>query len=98
VTALPLAAAGAGPGRQVAAAVGTSLPQPVGAVIAYMLVEQVAALLPISLAFAAGAMLALVLVDLVPDAWRGAQRLRATLGAVAGAAVMLACAVLLDIP
>ena len=42
------------------AAVGTSLPQPFGAVLAYVLVEQISGLLPISFAFAAGAMLALV--------------------------------------
>jgi ZIP family zinc transporter len=97
VTAIPLAAAGAGPARQFWAAVGTSLPQPVGAVIAYVLVEQVEALLPVSLAFAAGAMLSLVLVDIVPDAWRSGERLRATAGAVAGAVVMIAFAVLLDV-
>jgi hypothetical protein len=36
----------------------TSAPQPVGAVVAYLLVEQISALLPLSFAFAAGAMLA----------------------------------------
>ena len=39
VTAIPLALAGAGRGRQVLAAIATSAPQPVGAVIAFLLVE-----------------------------------------------------------
>jgi ZIP family zinc transporter len=77
VTAIPLAEAGVGPARQFVAAVATSLPQPVGAVIAFLLVEQVTGLLPLSFAFAAGAMLALVVVDLAPDAWRSGERLRA---------------------
>jgi ZIP family zinc transporter len=97
VTAIPLSLAGAGRGRQVAAAVGTSLPQPVGAVIAFMLVEEIQGLLPFSFAFAAGAMLALVAVDVAPDAWRGGCRMRATAGAVAGGALMVALGVWLDV-
>ena len=77
VTAIPLAAAGAGPMRQFLAAIATSLPQPVGAVIAFLLVEQVTGLLPLSFAFAAGAMLALVVGR--PRARRVARR-----GAAAG--------------
>jgi len=97
VTAIPLSLAGAGRARQVAAAVGTSLPQPVGAVIAFLLVEQIHALLPISFAFAAGAMLALVVVDVVPDAWACGGRMRASAGALAGTVVMVACALSLDV-
>jgi ZIP family zinc transporter len=97
VTAIPLALDGAGRLRQFAAAVGTSLPQPVGAVIAFLLVEQIHALLPISFAFAAGAMLALVAVDVAPDAWANGGRGRASAGALAGAAFMIACAVSLDV-
>jgi ZIP family zinc transporter len=97
VTAIPLALEGAGRGRQVAAAIGTSLPQPVGAVLAFLLVEEIGALLPVSFAFAAGAMLALVAVDVAPDAWSAGQRSRASAGAVAGGALMVACAVLLDV-
>jgi ZIP family zinc transporter len=81
----------------VAAAVGTSLPQPVGAVIAFLLVEEIRALLPISFAFAAGAMLSLVVVDVAPDAWRSGGRLRASAGALAGGALMVACALWLDV-
>ena len=68
--AVPMSQAGYGFGRQFWAAVATSIPQPIGAVIAYLLVEQVAATLPISLGFAAGAMLALVVVELLPQGWK----------------------------
>ncbi len=67
-TAIPMAQAGFSASQQFWAAVGTSLPQPIGAVIAFVLVEQITALLPWSLGFAAGAMLALVVLELLPDA------------------------------
>jgi zinc transporter, ZIP family len=46
----------------------SSAPQPVGAAIAYVLVEEVRSVLPWSLAFAAGAMLTVVACELIPDA------------------------------
>ena len=49
-----------GAAQQFWAAVLTSAPQPVGAVAAYLAVEQIDGLLPFSFAFAAGAMLSLV--------------------------------------
>ena len=72
------------------AAIGTSLPQPVGAVIAFLMVEQVQALLPLSSAFAAGAMLSLVVADVAPEAWRAGSRTRASVGAIIGAGLMIA--------
>ena len=90
--AIPMEAAGFGRAQQFWAAVATSLPQPAGAVIAYLAVEQVDALLPVSLAFAAGAMLALVLLEMVPQANVRGARARALAGAAAGAAVMLGLA------
>jgi zinc transporter ZupT len=45
-----MAEAGFGPARQFWVAVGTSAPQPVGAVIAFVAVEQVSGLLPLSFA------------------------------------------------
>lgn len=68
--AIPMEAAGYSRTQQFWAAVGTSLPQPVGAAFAYVLVEEVRSLLPVSLAFAAGAMLAVVFAELVPELWR----------------------------
>ncbi len=88
--AIPLHAAGASRSRQFWAAVATSTPQPVGALIAFLLVDQIDALLPLSLAFAAGAMLALVAVEMAPKAWARGGRVQATAGALAGTALMLA--------
>jgi ZIP family zinc transporter len=88
--AIPMEAAGFGRARQFWAAVGTSAPQPVGALIAYLAVEQVTALLPFSFAFAAGAMLSLIAAELLPQAYATPRRLSPTTGLLAGAAVMLA--------
>lgn len=95
--AIPLAAAGYGRGRQFWAAVGTSAPQPVGAIIAYLLVEEIERLLPISFAFAAGAMLALVALELGPAAFRSGHALLALFGTAVGAGVMLALSALLGV-
>jgi zinc transporter, ZIP family len=95
--AIPMEAAGFGARQQFWAAVLTSAPQPVGAVLAYALVEQIDGLLPLSFAFAAGAMLCLVAVELAPEAFRrGSLRLSGA-GTVAGALLMLALAALLGV-
>jgi ZIP family zinc transporter len=95
--AIPMESAGFSGKEQFWAAVGTSVPQPIGAVLAYVVVEQVESLLPFSFAFAAGAMLALVLVELVPSAFTRADWRRAMLGTAIGAAVMLALSALLGV-
>jgi len=87
--AIPMAAAGFSRTRQFWAAVGTSAPQPVGALVAFLLVEQSQSLLPFSFAFAAGAMLALIVVELLPKAYAGPRRLGPSGGVVLGGAVML---------
>lgn len=87
--AIPMAAEGRGAARQFWAAVGTSVPQPIGAVVAFLLVEEITALLPLSFAFAAGAMLALVFVEVMPDALRRNVSGGAT-GFLGGAATMVA--------
>jgi ZIP family zinc transporter len=94
--AIPMQAAGLGPAQQFWAAVASSAPQPVGALAAFLLVEQVESLLSVSLAFAAGAMLTVIVVELIPDAWRGA-RLPALAGAVVGAGLMLGLAASLGV-
>ena len=95
--AIPMDAAGFSARQQFWAAVLTSAPQPVGALIAYVVVEQVESLLPVSFAFAAGAMLCLVVVELSPQAFkRGTIRL-ALAGVAAGTAVMLALAAVLGV-
>jgi ZIP family zinc transporter len=95
--AIPMQEAGFGPVRQFWAAVGTSAPQPVGALIAYLAVEQVSGLLPISFAFAAGAMLALILVEMLPSAYSGPGRLAPSAGLAGGAALMLALSLALGV-
>jgi zinc transporter, ZIP family len=75
----------------------TSVPQPVGAVVAFLVVEQVDSLLPFSFAFAAGAMLSLVAVELIPGAFRPGGRVGAAVGTAAGAAVMLLLALTLGV-
>jgi ZIP family zinc transporter len=87
--AIPMAASGFSRTRQFWAAVTTSAPQPVGALIAFLLVEQIESLLPFSFAFAAGAMLALIAVELLPQAYSGRARLGPSAGIAIGAAVML---------
>jgi ZIP family zinc transporter len=94
--AIPMAEAGFSRTQQFWAAVLTSAPQPLGAVVAFALVETVSSLLPVSFAFAAGAMLALVVADLLPRSlspfgWRG------LLGLVTGGLVMLALSVVLGV-
>lgn len=87
--AIPMAAASFSRTRQFWAAVGTSAPQPVGALVAFLLVEQVDALLPFSFAFAAGAMLSLIVVELLPKAYANPERLGPSVGVVLGAGLML---------
>ncbi len=89
--AIPMAAAGFSRAEQFWAAVLTSAPQPVGAVLAFLVVEHVRGLLPASFAFAAGAMLALVAFELVPQAFgREPSGCGRPQEALAGAAAMLA--------
>jgi len=95
--AIPMAAEGFSRTRQFWVAVGTSAPQPVGAVVAFVLVEQVEALLPFSFAFAAGAMLTLIAVELLPSAYADGHRLGASGGLLAGAALMLGLSFLLGV-
>ncbi|HEX6687602.1 MAG TPA: ZIP family metal transporter [Solirubrobacterales bacterium] len=95
--AIPMQEAGFGRARQFWAAVATSAPQPVGALIAFLAVEEVSGLLPLSFAFAAGAMLALIVVEMLPKAYSDSRPLGPTLGLVAGAAVMLGLSIALGV-
>lgn len=95
--AIPMEEAGFSRARQFWAAVATSAPQPVGAVIAFIAVEQVSALLPFSFALAAGAMLALIAVELLPRAYSGPARAGPSIGMLGGAVLMLALSLLLGV-
>jgi ZIP family zinc transporter len=95
--AIPMSAAGFGAAQQFWAAVLTSAPQPVGAVAAYLAVEQITGLLPFSFAFAAGAMLSLVVAELIPQAFAPGGRTAAAAGTASGAALMLGLAATLGV-
>lgn len=96
-TAVPMNEAGFSHRQQFWAAVATSLPQPVGALVAYLLVEEISVLLPVSFAFAAGAMIALVVVELLPAAFVRGGRLVGVAGLIAGTGLMLALTSLLSV-
>ncbi|HEY1238789.1 MAG TPA: ZIP family metal transporter [Solirubrobacterales bacterium] len=94
--AIPMAEAGFTRSQQFWAAVLTSAPQPVGAAVAYLLVETIRGLLAFSFAFAAGAMLTLIASDLAPRAL-GRRDWHGLVGIVAGAAVMLLLSAVLGV-
>ena len=96
-TAAAMQPAGYSPARQVWGAILTSVPQIPGALIAWLAVEQIDGLLPISFALAGGAMLALVVVDLLPDAWKHGSHLRVAAGTSFGAGLMLAIGLVLEV-
>jgi zinc transporter, ZIP family len=95
--AIPMNAAGFSRTQQFWAAVVTSLPQPVAAIVAYGLVEHVTELLPVSFGFAAGAMLSLVAVELFPKALARTRRMAGIGGTVTGAVLMLAFSAVLGV-
>jgi ZIP family zinc transporter len=78
-------------------AVLTSIPQPIGALIAYGLVDWIEPLLPISFAFAAGAMLALVATEMVPASLEDKRPWAAITGTAIGAGIMLALSLVFGI-
>ena len=96
-TAAAMQPAGHGARKQFWGAVLTSVPQVPGALIAWLAVEQIDGLLPASFALAGGAMLALVVIDMLPDAWRHAPHARVVVGTLLGAALMLVVGSLLDV-
>ncbi|MFC4550774.1 MULTISPECIES: ZIP family metal transporter [Halorussus] len=81
--------------RMVGAAVFSSLPQPIGAVIAFAFVRWAQAFLPFGFGFAAGAMVYLVLTEFVPEALETGEHLPngGHLELVAGLAVGVAAMV-----
>jgi zinc transporter, ZIP family len=95
--AIPMESAGFEPRQQFWAAVLTSAPQPVGAVVAYLLVQEVHSLLPFSFTFAAGAMLCLVAVELVPQTFKRGSLGLSVGGTAVGAILMLLLAAVLGV-
>lgn len=93
---IPFKASGVSNWRTMGAAIFSSLPQPIGAVLAYIFVTQARMVLPAGYGFAAGAMIYLVLTEFVKDAFEEAENLETSgwpefaAGNVAGLAVMTA--------
>ncbi len=86
---LPLRAKGVSAPRCAAYAVLTSVPQPVAAVPAYLLVEQFQPLLPFGLGFAGGAMIFLVAAELIPESLERCSKTEMAWGTMVGLALML---------
>lgn len=92
---IPLRSLGVSEWRMVGWAVFSSLPQPIGAVLAFYFVRLARDLLPIGFGFAAGAMIYLVLSEFVPEALEvgkslpGAGYRELVGGLVAGALLMV---------
>ncbi|KZN25578.1 transporter [Haladaptatus sp. R4] len=72
---IPLNAMGVGKWRMVWWSVFSSLPQPIGAVIAFYFVRSARGFLPMGFGFAAGAMIYLVLSEFIPEALEVGQSL-----------------------
>jgi ZIP family zinc transporter len=81
--------------RMVGAAIFSSLPQPIGAVIAFVFVTWAREFLPFGFGFAAGAMVYLVLTEFIPEALEtgadlpGKGRRELLIGISAGVAAMV---------
>lgn len=86
-----------GMGRLKAFALGqcTGMVEPIAAAFGAGLVVAMSALLPYGMAFAGGAMIFVVVEELVPEAQRNGNNDVATMGAIAGFAVMMALGVML---
>jgi ZIP family zinc transporter len=92
---IPLRTLGVSEWKMVWWAVFSSLPQPVGAVIAYLFVRIAREFLPIGFGFAAGAMIYLVVTEFIPEALDigeglpGGGKRELSAGVVAGVLAML---------
>jgi ZIP family zinc transporter len=89
VVALALRTIGYPPGAAVAIAAATGLAEPLGAAAASSLTALSPALYPFGLALAAGAMIFVVSHEIIPETHRKGHQLPATLGVMAGFAVMM---------
>ncbi|QGA80915.1 ZIP family metal transporter [Candidatus Nanohalobium constans] len=70
---IPFKANGVSNWKTMGAAIFSSVPQPIGAVIAFLFVREAQAFLPIGYGFAAGAMIYLVLTEFVEEAFEEAE-------------------------
>lgn len=72
---IPFKASGVSNWKTMGAAIFSSVPQPIGAVIAFIFVREAQMLLPAGYGFAAGAMIYLVLTEFVEEAFEEAEAL-----------------------
>ncbi len=86
---LPLRAKGVSVGKCAWYAILTSVPQPLAAVPAFLLVSVFQPLLPVGLGFAGGAMMFLVITELLPEALELCSRHETAWGFMAGLGAML---------
>lgn len=91
---IPFNNMGVGKWRMMGAAIFSSLPQPIGAVIAFYFVRQARQFMPIGFGFAAGAMMFLVATEFVEEAREQGESLKDwrkafLVGGIAGLAIML---------
>lgn len=70
---IPFKASGVSNWKTMGAAIFSSVPQPIGAVIAFVFVREARAFLPVGYGFAAGAMVYLVLTEFVKEAFEEAE-------------------------
>ena len=75
---IPFKASGVSNWKTMGAAIFSSVPQPIGAVIAFLFVRQARMFLPVGYGFAAGAMIYLVLTEFVEEAFEEAEDLETT--------------------
>lgn len=87
---MALRSAGLTVGRAVAIGIGSGLMEPVGAVLGFGLSSGLAVAYPVGLALAAGAMIFVVSHEVIPETHRNGHQTPATVGLVAGFAVMMA--------
>jgi zinc transporter ZupT len=87
--AVPLRARGASVGACFWWAVVTSVPQPIVAVPAYLLISVAQPLLAASLGFAGGAMIFLVVAELLPESYASSSKLDTAWGVTIGLVAML---------
>lgn len=90
---IPFRAMGMSKWRMLGATIFSSLPQPIGAVVAFMFVREARQFMPIGFGFAAGAMIYLVLTEFISEAREqgeslGDWRKSFTAGSVAGLLIM----------
>lgn len=97
IMAIPMASAGFGKRAQFWAAVLTSAPEPIGAPLAYLLVDRVTLLLPATLAVAGGAMLAAVVLELAPEALSSGMWRKGSAGMLVGGVIMVALSTFLGV-